>query len=169
MWGNLGPLSSGSEPNFRDSAALQIVEYVIIAIAASAACAAIIAWWADALGLVPFTVLGPIIITNNSIASVILGPPLLYLTYPRIKEMGLLYHDVMRDEDLSAASPSRRQLAAYGMLVIPLVWLGAGVFLGAAPGATSIVALGVVGLVLFLACAAVGAERLSTIRNAVAV
>jgi hypothetical protein len=54
------------------------------------------------------------------------------------------------------------------MLVVPLVWLGAGVALGAAPGATSIVAVGVVGLVLFLACALFGAERLSTLRGAVA-
>jgi energy-coupling factor transport system substrate-specific component len=144
---------------------MQIVEYVIIAVAASAACAAIIAWWADALGLVPFTVLGPIIITNNTIAAVILGPPLLYLTYPRIKDMGLLYHDVMREDDLSSAAPSRRQLTAYGMLVVPLAWLGVGVTLGAAPGATSIVTVGVVGLVLFLACAVVGAERLSSLRS----
>ncbi|MFB6154483.1 MAG: QueT transporter family protein [Haloferacaceae archaeon] len=168
MWGNLGPLSSGSEPDMRDNVGMQIVEYVVIAVSASAACAAIIAGWVDFLGIVPFTVLGPVIITNNTIASVILGPPLLYLVYPRIKDMGLLYSDVMRSEDISEASPSRRQLAAYAMLVVPLVWLGVGVLLGAAPGATSLAVISAVGFVLFAIASLVGGERLSSLEAGVA-
>ena len=158
IWGNLGPLSSGEEPDFHDDVGHQIVEYVVLAVGASAACAAIIAWWADLLGLVPFTVLGPIILTNNSLAAVVLGPPLLYLTYPRIKDMGLLYPELLRGDDLSTTQGSRSQLAAYGMVVIPLVWLGVGI---SVPSLTTVV--GAVGLVLFVVCAALGGERLSAL------
>jgi len=163
MWGNLGPLSSGDEPDMRSDVARQIVEYAVIAVAASAACAVIIAGWVDFLGLVPFTVLGPLILTNNTIAAVVLGPPLLYLVYPRIKDMGLLYTDVMRDEDISEASLSRATIAAYVMLVVPLAWLGLGVFVGAAPGATSLAVISAVGFVLLAGASVAGGERLSAI------
>jgi energy-coupling factor transport system substrate-specific component len=165
MWGNLGPLSSGVEPDFRSKVPRQLVEYVIVAVAASAACAAIIAWVADALGLVPFSVLAPIIVTNNSISAVILGPPLLYLTYPRIKEMGLLYTDLLRDEDVTVSTPSRSQVAAFGLLVVPLVWVAIGMFLFP-PASTMQIATGAVLMVVFLGGAALGGERLSSIIRA---
>jgi energy-coupling factor transport system substrate-specific component len=165
MWGNLGPLSSGEEPDFRTKPIRQIVEYAIIAVAASTACAAIIAWIVDALGLVPFSVLAPIITTNNTIAAVILGPPLLYLTYPRIKDMGLLYTDLLRDEDMTSSGPSRSQLAAFGLLVVPPVWIAIGISLFG-PASTPQIAVGAVLMVVFLAGAALGGERLSSIVGA---
>lgn len=162
LWGNLGVLSSGQEPNFREDAGRQVVEYVTVAVAASAVCAAIIAWGVDLLGLVPFTVLGPTIFINNTLAAVVLGPPLLYLVYPRIKEMGLLYPELLRSEDIADASESRQTLAAVGLVVVPLAWLGIGLALGAsAPGSTTQTALGAVGFVVVLACSLLGAEQLS--------
>jgi energy-coupling factor transport system substrate-specific component len=163
LWGNLGLLSSDTEPNFRSNAGRQLVEYVIVAVAASAACAAIISWWADLLELVPFTVLAPIILVNNTLAAVILGPPLLYLTYPRIKEMGLLYPDLLRAEDISVASRARRQLAAYGLFVVPVVWIGVGLTLGVASGTTNLAVVGGIGLLLVFAFAIIGGERLSAL------
>lgn len=168
LWGNLGPLSSNEEPNFRSNAGRQLIEYVIVAVAASAACAAIIAWWVDLLGLIPFTVLAPIILINNTLAAVILGPPLLYLTYPRIKEMQLLYPDLLRSEDISAASTIRRQLAAYGLFLVPLVWIGIGMVLDVSPGTTSLAVVGVVGLLLVLTFATIGGERLSALLHGTA-
>jgi energy-coupling factor transport system substrate-specific component len=165
LWGNLGPLSAGVEPDFRERAPRQLVEYLVVAVAASAACAAIISWWADALGLVPFSVLGPIIVVNNTLAAVVLGPPLLYLTYPRLKQMGLLYPDVLRAEDMTAAGLSRSQLAAYALVAIPLVWLGVGIFLFG-PASTPQIAVGAVLLLAFLVGAAAGGERLSSIVRA---
>lgn len=163
LWGNLGPLSSDTEPNFRSNAGRQLVEYVIVAVAASAACAAIISWWADLLGLVPFTVLAPVILVNNTLAAVILGPPLLYLTYSRIKEMELLYPDLLRAEDISVASRARRQVAAYGLFLVPLVWIGVGLTLNAASGMMSLAVVGVIGLLLIFAFAIIGGERLSAL------
>ena len=163
LWGNLGPLSSGEEPNMRSIR--QVVEYVLIAVASSAMCAVIIAWVADLLGLVPFSVLAPIIMVNNTLAAAILGPPLLYLTYPRIKDIGFLYPELLADEELSAAGASRRYVAAYGLLVVSLVWLGVGLLVGtgAAPGTLTVGLVGLVGFVLVLAFATIGAERLSAI------
>jgi len=163
LWGNLGPLSSGEEPNMRSIR--QVVEYVLIAVASSAVCAVIIAWVADLLGLVPFSVLAPIIMVNNTLAAAVLGPPLLYLTYPRIKDIGFLYPELLADEELSAAGASRRYVAAYGLLVVSLVWLGVGLLVGtgAAPGTLTVGLVGLVGFVLVLAFATIGAERLSAI------
>jgi energy-coupling factor transport system substrate-specific component len=161
----LPPLSSRVEPDFRENAGVQLAEYVVIAVAASAACAVIISWVVDLLGLVPFAVLGPTILINNSIAAVVLGPPLLYLTYPRLKEMGLLYPDLLRAEDLSSAGSNLNPIAAWGLVVVPLVWLGVGFLLstGAGAGLTSVTALGAVGIAVLAACAAIVGERLSTI------
>ncbi|MFB6221002.1 MAG: QueT transporter family protein [Halolamina sp.] len=161
LWGNLGPLSSGEEPDFRDSKAMQLAEYIVVAVAASAACAAIIAWVADALGLVPFAVLAPIIITNNSVSAIVLGPPLFYLTYSRIKEMGLLYPDVLREEDL----PDRaNEMGAWALFAVPLVWIGIGVFvIGGAPGTTMQVGLGAVGFLVTVAATYLAGERVSAV------
>jgi energy-coupling factor transport system substrate-specific component len=165
LWGNLGALSAGTEPDFRESAGRQLVEYVVVAVAASAACAAIIAWVADALGLVPFSVLGPIIVVNNSLAAVVLGPPLLYLTYPRLKEMGLLYPDVLRPEDMTEAGVSRSQVAAYALVVVPLVWLGVGITLFG-PATTAQIGVGAALMLVLLVGAAAGGERLSSLVRA---
>jgi energy-coupling factor transport system substrate-specific component len=157
LWGNLGPLSSGEEPTMRS--AHQVVEYVVIALTASAACAAIIAWGVDLLGLVPFTVLGPTIVTNNALMAVVLGPPLLLLTYPRIKGMGLLYADVMREEDLEGFGFAQPTVAGLGVVVVSAAWLALGVY-AFPPGSTMQMALGAVGLALLVVAAIVGSQGL---------
>lgn len=161
LWGNLGPLSSGEEPDFRGERVRQLVEYVVVSVAAAAACAAIIAWVVDALELVPFSVLGPIILTNNAVSAIVLGPPLFYLAYPRVKEMGLLYPDVLREEDLpDRANP----VGAWGILVVPLVWIAIAVFvLGGAPGSTAQIGLGAAGFVLTAAAAYLAGENFSNV------
>lgn len=164
LWGNLGPLSAGVEPDFRQSAGRQVVEYVVIAASASALCAAIIATVVDVLGLVPFAVLGSVIVVNNGIAAIVLGPPLLYLVYPRLKGMGLLYPDLLRKEDLTAASRGRSRIAALALVVVSIGWLGVGLLIstGATSG-TTIAVLGIVGLFATFACSAAAGERLSSL------
>ncbi|MFB6362352.1 MAG: QueT transporter family protein [Halobacteriales archaeon] len=177
LWGNLGSLSSGVEPDFRENVGQQLVEFGVVAIVASTVTAAIIAWGLEILGLLPFSVLGTIITINNFLAAIILGPILLYLTWPRIKEMGLLYPDVMHADDIDSAGASRRQLAAWGLTAVSVLWvvigiaIGVGVqgiALGTAPpeafgqgGSTLQIALGVVGFVLVVVFSWMGAERLS--------
>lgn len=175
LWGSLGPLSSGEEPDMRS--AHQLLEFVAIAVIASALCAAIIAWGLEVLGLFPFSVLGTIIFVNNTIAAIVLGPPILYLTYPRIKEMGLLYPDILHADDLSTVSASRAKTAALGLAVVSIVWLvlGLAISLGIQEvpfavdqgavfgegGAFTQIVLGAILFVIVLGLTAISGERLS--------
>ena len=55
LWGRLGPLSSGRPPEPRTPR--QILEYALICILASLACAGTIGWGLDVMRLLPFQVL----------------------------------------------------------------------------------------------------------------
>ena len=178
LWGNLGGLSSGVRPDFRERAGRQLVEYAVVALVASAVTAAIIAWGLEVLGLFPFSVLGTVVTVNNLLAAAVLGPPLLYLVYPRVESMGLLYTDVMRDEDLPAVGHGRQQAIAYGITAVSVVWVVAGIAVsvgvqgvefGAAPGgdvfgqggSTVQVVLGAVAFTVLFVMSALSGERLS--------
>ncbi len=84
--------------------------FILVAVIGSAACAVIIGWGLEILGLVPYQILSTIITVNNSVPGVVLGLLLLPLLYPRAKRWGLLYDDVMAPEDYAEG---------------PLAWLGA--------------------------------------------
>ncbi|MBP1987079.1 QueT transporter family protein [Halolamina salifodinae] len=181
LWGNLGALSSGEEPDFRGNSGRQLVEYVIIAVVGSTACAAIIAWWLDILGLFPFSVFATIVTINNTLASAVLGPPLLYLVYPRIKEMGLLYPDVLRSEDYDTSAGARSTLGGYGVAATAILWVVIGVAIGVGVegfgffvsmgsvfnqgGSTIQMALGAVGFLSLFAFSFLARERFSQIRR----
>lgn len=160
LWGNLAPLSSNRAPDFREDVGKQLAEYLVIAAVASVGCAAIIAWGVDLLGLVPFPVLGTAITINNLLAAAVLGPPLLYLTWPRVADMGLLYTDVMADEDLSHGDGDTSRMAAWGITAVVVVWLLLGVFV-IAPTTTIQMALGAVGFIVVAVLAVLAGERLS--------
>ena len=98
------------------------VRYFLIIFSASAACGLFIGWGVHILGLVPFPALGNIIVINNLAASAILGPILLPVLYPAVKRMGLLYTDVMEEDDLSRP----RAWAGVLMIIILVVGLVAG-------------------------------------------
>jgi energy-coupling factor transport system substrate-specific component len=179
LWGNLGALSSGAEPDFRTNAGKQLVEYAVVTVVAATVTAGIIAWGLEVLGLFPFSVLGTIITINNFIAAIVLGPPLLYLTYPRVKEMGLLYPDVLRASDLSNVGTRRRQTAAYVIIGVSVAWVVVGIAISvglggipflAAPGvdvapgtggSTVQIALGAVALLILLGASVISGEHLS--------
>ncbi len=79
----------------------KLVAYIVVTIVAAAACAIIIAWFLDLIGLIPFAFLSVVITLNNSIAALVLGPPLLLLLYPRVKRWGLFWTDIMDKEDVA--------------------------------------------------------------------
>src|SRR5439155_466118 len=95
LWGRLGALSSGRPPEPRSPR--QILEYALICILASLACAGTIGWGLDVMRLLPFQVLAPVIFLNNVLMSSLLGPPLLLFLYPRVARCGLLYADGPHD------------------------------------------------------------------------
>jgi energy-coupling factor transport system substrate-specific component len=62
---------------------------------ASMLCAAIVGWGLNLLAFHPFTVLGTIVLTNNLVVALVLGPPLLAVLHPRISRARLLYRDLL--------------------------------------------------------------------------
>ena len=175
LWGAMGVLSSDEEPTMRSGA--QLLEFAAVAVVASALCASIIAWGLEVLGLFPFSVLGTIIFVNNTIAAVVLGPPILLLVYPRIKEMGLLYPDVMEPEDLPDVPAAQHRTAALGLVAVSIAWLvlGLAISLGLQDvpfgvgtgeafgqgGSTAQIVLGAVGFLVVLGLTYLSGERLS--------
>jgi len=75
--------------------------YAVAVISGGFLCGAIIAWGLEVLGILPFAALGTIIPLNNTIMPLVLGPALIALLYPRIKKWGLLWQDIMDEEDVS--------------------------------------------------------------------
>lgn len=90
--------------------------YVGVSLAAAVGCGVIIGWWLDLLGIVPFAFLASVISMNNFLHELVLGPPLLLLLYPPIKKWGLIWTDIMAEEDVTQAK-------AMGLGNI-LMWVG---------------------------------------------
>jgi energy-coupling factor transport system substrate-specific component len=78
----------------------QWLELVVISLISAAACAVIISWGVDLLGLVPFKVLSTIITTNDTIGHIV-GGILLLLIWDRVKAIGLYWREVMAPEDIA--------------------------------------------------------------------
>jgi len=98
VWGHLGPLSSGEEPRMRTWR--QWLELIVISLISAAACAVIISWGVDLLGLVPFKILSTIITVNDTIGHIV-GGILLLLVWDRVKAIGLYWREVMAPEDIA--------------------------------------------------------------------
>jgi energy-coupling factor transport system substrate-specific component len=90
--------------------------YIAVAAVASMACAVIIAWWVAVLGIFPFLATLVLIVSNNAIMAMVLGPVLLLALYPRVKQWGLLWTEIMNPEEVSAS-----RLQKVGNV---LVWVG---------------------------------------------
>jgi energy-coupling factor transport system substrate-specific component len=131
--------------------------FILLVLLASAACAAIIAWWLDVLGFFPFAVFFVLILFNNAIMGGVLGPILLLALYPRVKRWGLLWTEIVVPED---ASSSRLQRPG-----AVLVWVGTigavavGLILGLAQRAPGNLGVGL-GLIPFFLLILVGSFML---------
>lgn len=113
----------------------KIFGYILAAILGSAACALIIGWGLELLGMVPFAALGSIITLNNSIPSIVLGLPLIMVLYPRIKKWDLLWTDILNEEDLpptGARAKIGATIAVVSILFGMIVGLGTAFGMGQA-------------------------------------
>jgi len=129
MWGAVGLVSCrDATPNVNSWR--KLAAYGLITITSSVACAVIIAWGLDLVGLVPFAFLAITISLNNSLIALVLGPPLLLVLYPRVKKMGLIWTDLMIPAEVGRGFA--RHLGAVLMVVGALGGLLAG--LGVAIG-----------------------------------
>jgi energy-coupling factor transport system substrate-specific component len=101
MWGATFGLVPKGDMSQRTNTLSKLIAFEIVALTGSAACAIIIAWYADSIGMVPFAFLSITITINNFAAACVVGPILLSLLYPRVKRWGLLWTDVMNVEDVA--------------------------------------------------------------------
>lgn len=122
MWGALVPKNDVSQTV---NSGRKLWAYVIITITAAAACAIIIAWYLDLVGLIPFAFLATVITLNNALIELVLGPPLLLLLYPRVKRWGLIWTDIMDERDVASGLGPR--LGSILMIVGALAGLVLGV------------------------------------------
>ena len=79
----------------------------------------VIGWGVDLLGMAPFAALGNIIVINNLLSSCVLAIPLLRLTYRRVEQGGLLWHEIMDEQP--ARTASRLRLGGVILLVLGTV------------------------------------------------
>lgn len=91
LWNRIGFFSTNSSPDFKKFR--DISQFTIVAILGALACAVIIGWGVDVMGLIPFATLTPIILVNNSIVSILLGPFLMRGLFQRVKRWGLIHDD----------------------------------------------------------------------------
>jgi energy-coupling factor transport system substrate-specific component len=74
------------------------IAFLAVILLSSGACALTVGWGINALGFIPFTVLGNIILVNNFIVAAVLTPFLMFVLYPRVKRGRLLYKDILKVE-----------------------------------------------------------------------
>lgn len=91
----------------------------LIALAAML-CATVIGWGLNLLGFHAFTVLGSIVLLNNLVVALSLGPFLLAVLYPRVERAHLLYRDL-----LGPRPPVPRWRAFLGTALIVVGTVGA--------------------------------------------
>ena len=80
-------------------------------------------WGLHLLGFHPFTVLGTLVLVNNLVVALVLGPFLLTVLHPRIRHARLLYRDLL--------GPRRPVARARALLGVGLVVAGTGLAFGA--------------------------------------
>jgi len=120
VWGNMGWLSSKADLNIRTKR--QVFEYILVAVLSSVTVAFIIAWGLELLKLLPFASIGAVIMTNNLLFSIAIGPFLLLLLYPRAVKWGLYWREIMHNKMVSRPScrgsgPSASGSVPWGVLL----------------------------------------------------
>jgi len=85
----------------------------VIALAAML-CATVIGWGLNWIGFHPFEVLGSIVLVNNLVVALALGPFLLAVLYPRVERARLLYRDLLGPR----VAPPRAQVIVGVILVV---------------------------------------------------
>lgn len=114
MWGTLG-LVPTDDISQNVNSWRKLFAYIIISIIAGSVCGAIIAWYLDLIGIIPFAFMATVITLGTFVVELLLGPPLLLLIYPRVKQWGLIWTDIMDKEDV--AQGFTRGLGALLMII----------------------------------------------------
>lgn len=114
VWAHMG-LASSEEDLMIDSRK-KALNFILISVLCSLACAGIIAWGLEVLKLLPFAFIGPIIGINNTIACLVLGILLMRLLYSRLNRWDLVWFAIMDEKDRPRGRSPKAGTA--------LIWLG---------------------------------------------
>jgi energy-coupling factor transport system substrate-specific component len=106
----------------------KLARFGMISFIASTSCAVVIAFGCDALKLASFTAVSIIVVLNNAMITLFLGPFILPLLYPIFKKRKLLWTDIMYPCDIS--KPSTDRLYPLMITVGSAGGLGAGIAAG---------------------------------------
>jgi energy-coupling factor transport system substrate-specific component len=112
--------------------------FSLAVVAASGACALIVGWGVHLLGLYPFPFVAGIILANNTILSLLLGPALLKALEPRVARLNLLYTDLAGPREVATARRLLPRAAGIALAVIALAGVVSGysAWAAEAPGST---------------------------------
>ena len=86
---------------------------VAVIVVAAMLCATVIGWGLHLLGFHPFQLLGTIVLVNNLVVALTLGPFLLVVLHPRVARARLLYRDLLGPR---APCPRWRALLGVGLV-----------------------------------------------------
>lgn len=100
------------------------VLFVVVVGTGAGLCAATVGFGLQILGFVPFSVLANVVIVNNMLTSLVLGPLLLAVLYPRVRRVRLLHTDVLGPRP--SLSAGRRALGVGLALAGVLIAFGGG-------------------------------------------
>jgi energy-coupling factor transport system substrate-specific component len=133
LWWKTGLVRPDDPEPMRLHSTAKLVNFFVLAVAGALACAFIIGWGLELLGLVPFKILTVLIAVNNSAPILLLSLPVMLVLYPRIKRWGLLWTDVLGPEGVAASV----QKSWYGALISMLgiaVGFGGGLYVSVVSG-----------------------------------
>lgn len=109
IWRNLR-LKRGEDRQPTINSASKLIEFGLVSVVASTACAVVVAWGLDVMELFPFAPLSIIIFLNNAVITLIFGPIALPLAYRPAKKFGVLWTDIMHTKDISRPNPEKISL-----------------------------------------------------------
>lgn len=167
VWAHMR-LASSEEDLLIDSRK-KALNFILVAILSSLACATIIAWWLETLKIFPFVAFAPIVLINNLTFCLVIGTPLMRLLYRRLNKWDLVWFAIMDEKDRSAAKSPKFGVALVWIAVVgafvlgiilslsvgkadfaPLAWMGAAAPTPAPSGVTPSVTIGVAPFLILL-------------------
>ena len=133
LWWKTGLVRTNDLEPLRLNSTAKVINYFFLALAGAFACALIIGWGLELLGLVPFKVLTVLIAINNSAPVLLLSLPVMLVLYPRIKRWGLLWTDILGTDGV-AASIQQSRIGAFITLLGIFAGVGGGLYVAIALG-----------------------------------
>ncbi|GAB4348496.1 MAG: QueT transporter family protein [Candidatus Abyssubacteria bacterium] len=167
IWGHMGLASS--EVDLAIDSRPKALNFILVSILSSLACADIIAWWLETIRIFPFVAFAPIVLINNLVFCLVIGIPLMRLLYGRLNKWDLVWFAIMDESDRSVARSPKIGTALIWVAVVggfavgialslwvgqaefaPLAWVGVESPTPAPGSVTPSVALGVAPFLVLL-------------------